>query len=300
MDNNKTKDLKLFLPEKPTIYNGVIFLSGSGTNAEKILEYIKKNKTNSWQPSVIITDAPKKSRANIIAEKYNIPLIEHDIKAFYKTRGEKRVTLLTDSGRKIRTQWTDELRKLLYPFKIDFGILAGFIPLTNITDSFPCLNIHPGDLTVEKNGKRLLVGLHTLPIETAILNNIPTLRSSVIVAQTYTGIGGEMDSGPILGISTSVDIDYMGCPLSELKEIVKKRPSKRPIGGFKDKLENIAVHNQKLLKNNGDWIVFPKVIDDFSKNKFAFNNEKQLFFLEKNHWKPIKTIVYGKNIKKIV
>ncbi len=298
--NNNTENLNLFLPQKTSSYNAAIFLSGSGTNAEKILEYVKDNHVDSWHPSVIVTDAPKKSKAGIIATKYNIPLIEHDIRAFYKARGEKRVTLLTEVGRKIRSQWTDEMRKLISPFKIDFGILAGFIPLTNITDSFPCLNIHPGDLTVEKNGKRLLIGLHTLPIETAILNNIYTLRSSVIIAQTYTGIGGEMDSGPILGISSAVDIDYMGFPLPELKEVAQKRPLKRPVGGFKDGLENVAKHNQELLKCNGDWIVFPKAIDDFAKNKFALNKAKQLFFLENNRWKPIKTIVYCKNIKKII
>ena len=125
------------------------------------------------------------------------------------------------------------------------------MPLTNLTADFPCLNVHPGDLTVEDSGRRLLVGLHTIPIETAILRGFDHLRSSVIVAQTYTGAGGEMDSGPVLGVSPKVGIDLQGRSLDELRGIAARRPPQRPVGGFKDSLESIASHNQNLLKKGG-------------------------------------------------
>ena len=58
--------------------------------------------------------------------------------------------------------------------------------------------------------ERILVGLHTVPVERAILEGLDSMRSSVIVAQPYTGSGGEMDSGPILAISEPVPIDLCG------------------------------------------------------------------------------------------
>ena len=159
---------------------------------------------------------------------------------------------------------------------------------------FPCLNVHPGDLTIIKDNQRLLVGLHTLPIETAILNNFSSLRTSVILAQPYIGIGGNMDSGHILGISGEVKIDLNSTTLNELKIVAANRPPKRPIGGYKDLLEKIAKKNLNILKENGDWIVFPKVINDFAENKFAYDSEEKLYFRHKNELFCINTIIYEK------
>ncbi|MCP4176766.1 MAG: hypothetical protein GY756_03285 [bacterium] len=293
------ENLHLFLPEKQ-IQNAAIFISGSGTNAENILNLKLKNTVTHWKPSVIVTDAPFKSRAKEIAEKYKIPFIKHDIKQFYNKHGETRVSILTDKGREIREKWTNVLRTMLLPYNIDFGILAGFIPLCNIMSDFPCLNVHPGDLTVTKNNQRLLVGLHTIPIEIAILNNLTSLRSSVIVAQPYTGKGGNMDSGPILGISGKVNINLDNTTLEELKLLAAERPHKRPVGGYKDLLENIAKNNQMQLKENGDWIVFPKVIDDFAENRFAYNDDEKLYFKHKNEFICVNTVIYErKSIKYI-
>ena len=275
-------------------------MSGSGSNAEKLLDFVRAAPDCKWKPSVIVTDAPENSRARIIAANYDLPLLELDIVKFYRDRGEARVTLMTEAGRKIRAEWTEKLRELLRPFPVNFAILAGFMPLTNITSDFPCLNIHPGDLTVEKNGKRLLVGLHTVPIETAILEGFAEIRSSVIIVQAYTGSGGEMDSGPLLGISTPVGIDFRDKSLDELKVIAAARPAKRPPGGFKDTLEDIAKINQEKLKESGDWIVFPPAVNDFAAGNFARDEKDGLFYREDNVWKPVKTVIYGRNSKSTV
>ena len=290
--------MKLFL-KKDKIQKAAIFLSGTGTNAVKILEYWKNVERCEWEPAVIVTDLPEKSKAKEIAEKYNLPLICHDIKLFYRTRGLNRVSIKSEEGQRVREEWTNELRTLLSTFKIDFGIFAGFIPLTNITSDFPCLNIHPGDLTVEKDGKRLLVGLHTIPIELAIINGLDSLRASVIIVETYSGAGGEMDRGPILGISPAVQIDLKSFTKDELIKIYNKRIDRRPVGGYKDDLENIAKHNQELLKVNGDWVVFPRVVNDFAKNKFAIDKAEILLYKENSSWNQIKTVVYGKKLKNV-
>ncbi len=283
-----------FITTSNRLPRAAIFVSGTGTNAERVVARWRDRHAaaRSWEPAAIVTDAPGKSRAGVIASAEGLPLVSLDIRAFYQERGEGKVSLATERGRQIRAAWTDSLRKLIAPLRIDFGILAGFVPLTNLTADFPCLNVHPGDLTVEEGGRRLLVGLHTLPIETAILRGLPHLRSSVIVAQPYTGGGGEMDSGPILGISPPVAIDLQGNRLDILRRIADARPRQRPVGGYKDLLEGVAAHNQDLLKRGGDWIVFPRVVEDFAEGNFALDDTGGLFFRTEGVWRGVKTVAY--------
>jgi folate-dependent phosphoribosylglycinamide formyltransferase PurN len=283
--------LKLFL-ENSQFPNVAIFMSGTGTNAEKVLE---NRDVKAWQPAVIVTDAPDSSRAAEIAAKFSLPLVALDIRKFYSEHGETRISLQTERGREIRELWTAELRRLLSEYQIDFAVLAGFVPLTNITADFPCLNVHPGDLTVEADGRRLLVGLHAIPIETAILHGHDALRSSVIIAQAYSGVGGEMDSGPILGISSVVPIDLQEHDLNELIAIAEARPATRPIGGYKDILAEVADYNLDLLKRFGDWVVLPGVVNDFAAGNFATADDGSLKFCVNGIWQKITTIEYGDN-----
>jgi folate-dependent phosphoribosylglycinamide formyltransferase PurN len=286
--------IKKYLNSKRETPHAAIFMSGSGSNAEKLLDSIADGENKSWNASMIFTDAPLRSRAAKIAENYKIPYFALDILEFYRRRGETKVSLATEKGRKIREEWTDEARKILIPFKVDFGILAGFVPLTNITSDFPCLNVHPGDLTVEESGRRIFVGLHTVPIEMAILRNCRTLRSSVIIAQTYTGRGGEMDSGPILGISSPVEIGLGEAKFEDLKKIYESRPFQRPPGGYGDLLEEIARKNQENLKINGDWTVFPPAVKDFASGKFGYDEDNSLHYMIAGEWKKIKTVEYSR------
>jgi phosphoribosylglycinamide formyltransferase-1 len=275
---------------KNEIPHGAVFMSGSGTNAEKVLEFQEKN-PGVWQPSVIVTDAPEKSRAAEIAALHGLPLVELSIRAFYNEHGEKKVSLATENGRRVRGLWTNVLREKISEYNIDFGILAGFMPLSNITGDFPCLNVHPGDLTVEIDGRRILAGLHEIPTEQAIIHGFKSIRSSVIIAQPYTGKGGEMDSGPILGVSPEMELDIEGFNNAELKEIYEKRPSKKPSGGWNDALSRIASANQERLKEKGDWIVFPQVVNDFAAGKFAVEDGK-LYFMKDNGWLRVETVEY--------
>jgi folate-dependent phosphoribosylglycinamide formyltransferase PurN len=242
---------------------------------------------------VLVTDRPEESRARVLAERFGIPWLGLDIRAFYRERGEPRVSLLSERGRTIRAEWTAALRAAIAPYAPDFGILAGFVPLTNLTADFPCLNIHPGDLTVEDaSGRRLLVGLHTLPIETAILAGLAALRSSVIIAQPYTGSGGEMDSGPVLGLSGPVPVDLQGRTLHELQAIAGKRVGNRPPGGWKDELEAIAGVNQDRLKEGGDWTVLPPTVEDFAAGKFGTDEAGRLHYRTDVGWQAVTTVEY--------
>jgi folate-dependent phosphoribosylglycinamide formyltransferase PurN len=276
------------------IPRAAIFMSGSGSNAERILESLKDLAAPPLQIACLVTDAPETSRAREIGKTWGLPVIENDIKAFYTARGVTRISLATPEGRALREEWTNLLRARLQPFGIHFGIFAGFVPLTNLTGDFPCLNVHPGDLTWLKDGRRHLVGLHTVPIERAILEGLTSLRTSVIIAEPYTGGGDDMDSGAIIGLSEPVAIDLQGQSLAELAACLGRRPEKRPRDGYGDILESVAKHNLNLLKENGDWVVFPPAAIDFARGCFHKDATGKLWYRTgDNAFVPIETVVYG-------
>lgn len=261
-----------------------IFLSGGGSNAEALLAAAPK----SWRPTVLVSDYPQASRARALSEQFGIPLIEADIRAFYAAHGLESIALSTARGREVRDLWTDSMRRKLAPFDIGFGILAGFVSLTNITSDFPCLNIHPGDLTYEIDGRRELVGLHTVPVEKAILQGLPFLRSSVIVAMPFQS-EADIDSGPILGISEPVPVELGSRTLNELRAIAAARPPKKPRGGWQDPLESLAREHQERLKIDGDLVIYPRVVEDFAAGRFRLR-EKRLYY--DSH--PVRTVEYLK------
>lgn len=277
-----------------------IFLSGGGSNAERLLGGLRDaGPAATWECAALVTDAPATSRAAELAKTFGVPLVANDIREFYKAGGETRVTLATPKGRELREAWTCALRQQLAPHQPDFGILAGFVPLTNLTGDFPCLNVHPGDLTYLKDGQRWLVGLHTFPIERAILEGLDELRSSVIVALPYTGSGGDMDNGPILGLSPAVPVTLGGKPLEYWQEAAAKRPAQRPPGGWKDELEALAAVNQNNLKEGGDWIVFPETVAAFARGLYARDDQGGLLIRAGNGWLPIETVVYAPKTREI-
>ncbi len=296
-----TQQINSFFNSQNTTASRVaIFLSGTGTNAEKILAYREKIPHPPFAVVALVTDRPQTSRANDLAKTYHLPVIASDIAAFYHDYGLTRVSLATVEGCRVRELWTATLREQLAPLAIDFAIFAGFVPLTNLTADFPCLNIHPGDLTYLKNGQRHLIGLHTIPIERALLEGLDHLRSTVILAEPYGQNPAHMDSGLILGISDKVEIDWQGHSVTELTAAAASRPSARPVNGHGDVLEQLARANQNRLKELGDWIVFPRVVEDFSLGKFGRDNDNRLYYRdEDNNWQAIHHVIYGRE-KRVV
>lgn len=279
-----------------------LFLSGHGSNAEKILELQQARENPAFEVVALVTDAPpERCRAQELAERFAVPVVENDIRAFYRERGLTRVTLRTEEGRAVRELWTDAVRSQLAQYAPDFGVLAGFVPLTNLVGDFPCLNVHPGDLTYIKDGARYLVGLHTLPVERAILEGLKSLRSSVILAEPYAGDGGNMDSGPLLGLSPAVPVDLQGYSREALADCLRRRPEKRPKGGFDDDLERVADHNLTRLKEKGDWVVLPAVVADFADGRFGLDGEGALRYRGNNdQWFPIRTVEYLPDGKELI
>ncbi|RYE30000.1 MAG: phosphoribosylglycinamide formyltransferase [Sphingobacteriaceae bacterium] len=100
-----------------------IFASGSGSNAQKIMEYFKRN--DLAEVSIILTNNPE---AYVLqrADNFEIPTHIFNRKAFYQT---------------------DEVVKILQKLNIDLVVLAGFLWLVpqNLLEAFPgkIINIHP-------------------------------------------------------------------------------------------------------------------------------------------------------------
>ena len=294
-----------FFPEKFHISSGtdskngtsvpsaVIFMSGTGTNAEKLLE--SPDHGTLWKCSAVIADRTKGCRAEEIARKFNVPYLLHDIFRFYQEHGLDTISVATGKGMEVRQLWTDSLRERLSSIPHDFGLLAGFISLSNIVGDFPCLNVHPGDLTVERDGRRLFAGLHSGPVETAILKGFPALKSSVILATPYNPKEKNVDAGFVLGISEPVKIVLPdGVSLEQLRECRAARTK-----GRNDLLGRIADRHIERLKKYGDWKLFPAVARAFARGRYRTNeNGKLLWKHDDGIFRPVKTIRFenGKEI----
>jgi len=272
-------------------------MSGSGTNAEALLRYRAEHSGCRFVPALIVTDAPETGRAREVAARWNVPLAELDIRAFYAARGEEAISLVSDRRRAIRAEWTDALRALIAPWKIEFGVLAGFVPLCNIAADMPCLNVHPGDLTREAGGKRILAGLHYRPVETAILAGHPALRSSVILAQPFEGSGeADMDSGPVLGVSAPMPVELDGETTGSLAAVQALR-TRAP---YRDRLRELAERNLERLKVCGDHVVLPRVADDFAAGRFGVDGGKLCFRDDGGGWTAVRTVEYGTDGRRLL
>ncbi|WP_419802887.1 phosphoribosylglycinamide formyltransferase [Mucilaginibacter sp.] len=100
-----------------------IFASGSGSNAQKIMEYFKRN--DLAEVSLVLTNNPD---AYVLqrADNFETPTHIFNRKAFYQS---------------------DEVVKILQKLNIDLVVLAGFLWLVpqNLLQAFPnkIINIHP-------------------------------------------------------------------------------------------------------------------------------------------------------------
>ena len=129
--------------------NIAILASGSGTNAENIINYFSNK--NTAQVTLILSN---KRQATVLkrAEAHNIRTVFFERKEFYVT------------GKVLR---------YLALYKIDFIVLAGFLWLVpeNILDQYPrrIINIHPA-LLPNYGGK----GMYGEAVHKAVINNHET------------------------------------------------------------------------------------------------------------------------------
>ena len=274
-----------------------LFLSGQGSNAEAVLNDLAESPAD-YTVSVLVTDAPEKSRARELAARFELPLIEHDLKKFYAAHGQSSTSLATAEGRRLRELWTAELRVKLSEYEVDFGILAGFMTLCNIAADLPCLNVHPGDLTVsDGSGRRIFAGLHSGPVEAVLcMPDMDHFRSSVIVVRSFEGDGSkDMDTGFILGVSGKVPVDRGGRTAEDWSII---RQSRIPGERVTDDLRSLALKNIEVLKVRGDHVVLPAVLRHFAAGRYACKANELYWKNDDGSYQLIKTVCYSSSKEK--
>ena len=143
-----------------------IFASGSGTNAQKIIEYFSASKD-------VVVDSLWSNNENayalIRAEKLGIETFTFDSDEFYRS---------------------NEILDRLYDHRIDMIVLAGFLWLVprNLTELFTVINIHPA-LLPKYGGK----GMYGANVHKAVLDS-KDKESGITIHQ----VNQDYDKGKII------------------------------------------------------------------------------------------------------
>lgn len=285
-----------------------IFMSGSGTNALKILEsweriYNEKKRFIDapfkrleeqvvFEPALIFTDNSE-SKAAEIAKEYQkkeglaLALWSNPISQFFQ-RNKRSID--------DRKHYDSVQKDIAKGRCIDLVALAGYdwVVTEEIHKNFITVNVHPGDLR-EKNekGEPKYAGLGWIPSAKAILDGKNEVYTSVHL------VTEELDGGPILAVSAPQAIpaeaaikkrkQLLGEGLS-LKEVITfvKLHSDLPESEINTKFPIVGYARdcQDRLKRNGDWVVFPQVIEDIARGRYARDEEEKLYF----DGQPIETL----------
>jgi folate-dependent phosphoribosylglycinamide formyltransferase PurN len=233
------------------------FMSGSGTNIVKMIEYEEALKgregTSPFEVVFLFSDRSDGScRGESIALKKSIPYISYDIRAFHRLRGLRR-SVNTPEGLAARQEFDKFAERLIRAFDIDVVALGGYMSYTTLTK---CINVHPADLSITTpDGERKYVGDHA--VEDAISAGEKFLRSSTIWTDR------SVDTGPLLMVSAPLPVQ-----LPEPLDILKQNRERL--------LQTVDLH-QQWLKEVGDWRIFPKTVEMIAKGRFALDPEGRVY-----------------------
>ncbi len=188
------------------------FISGSGKTLWQALE-LQKQLEQTWEGSpfevVGVFSSDPEAKGVATAAEYGIPCASIDIRAYYKERGAK----LKD--REVRKEYDREAATLISEFRPGLVMLAGYVWATTevLLNKYMFINVHPADLTNQKNGERLYAGPNG--VGDALAAGEPYLRSSSHIATA------ELDGGPLLMISPKIPVDYEKAKEYDEKEFMK-------------------------------------------------------------------------------
>jgi folate-dependent phosphoribosylglycinamide formyltransferase PurN len=237
------------------------FVSGSGTNARRIIE--NSGKLTGYRVSLIFTDVKDSRRdkkgnkickAKDIAESYGISYEVLDILDFYNARNHQDKRDLS-----LRPYFDKKVVEILESYDLDLIALAGYMSI--VTDPLlnrykdKIINVHPADLAIQKNGKRKYKGLHA--VRDAILSGEKKLRSTTHIVRK------DVDEGEIVMRSKGIPI-ILPDSLEELNKNIE--------------LEKIIEENQNRLKKYGDWLIYPLTLELIAKGRFSINKKGILMF----------------------
>jgi phosphoribosylglycinamide formyltransferase-1 len=249
----------IFSPRKEEPMRVACFMSGSGTNARKIIER-SREPGSGYRVALVFTDVRddrlrkdggKMCRARDIAEEHGIAYECVDIRDFYRGRGVKRTDL------SLRPEFDRTVVEAIEPHGIDVIALAGYMSITTepLLERYSgrILNVHPADLSIMEGSDRKYIGIHV--VRDAILAGETELRAS-------THVGREkVDYGEILVISEPVPV--------ELPEGV----GPEELEASKELLKKVVEQHQSKLKERGDWVIYPLTLRMIAGGHFALDGE---------------------------
>ncbi len=211
-------------------------MSGSGTNLRRILEHRQalcaKPGGCPFEVVVIFSDNAD-SQATAIGRDFDIPVVTHDIRGFYKKRGLPRRDL------NARAEFDEINVAALKSFNAEVAAYAGYMSIATpaLINAFLGVNVHPGDLSVIQDGQRRWVGDHA--VRDAIVAGEKTLRATTHLVEL------KVDGGHLLMLSDPLPVELRPNVDVSIPEAATCAES----------------HNQERLKEAGDWVIFPKTLE---------------------------------------
>ena len=253
----------IYIPNADAQMRVACFVSGSGTNARRIMER-SLERDSGYEVSLIFTDVrddrfrrsgEKRCRAKDIADEFDISYECVDIRDFYRERGMKRTDL------SLRPEFDRLVVETVAPYGINLIALAGYMSITTqpLLEAYEgrMVNVHPADLSIMEGHERRYVGIHV--VRDAILAGERELRASTHVVRE------KVDHGEILVVSEPVSINLPEDIV--LDELAQDKKLLRVIVG----------EHQERLKERGDWIIFPLTIQMIAEGRFALDGERKVY-----------------------
>jgi len=243
------------------------FASGSGTNARRIIE--RSLEPDSLHDVVLMFSDVRDSRtkksgdkmcwAKDIAEEYGVGYECEDIRDFYKEKGVPRRDL------SVRPEFDERVLKKIAPYDLGLICNAGYMTImtTPILEEYSgrIINVHPADLTVMKGRERKYVGIHV--VEDAMLAGEKELRATTHIVRE------KVDHGEILVLSEPLPVRLP--PSVTLKQLAKDKSLRKRVVG----------EHQELLKERGDWVIYPLTVQLIAEGRFSLGSDGVYFDGEK-------------------
>ena len=228
-------------------------MSGSGTNIRRILERqraIEKSEGRSPFEMVVIFSNDVRSKAPEIGRDFAVPVLLNDMRAWYDRRNANWRDL------ELRAEYDRETIRMLKPFRPKLAAFGGYMAVATapLLEAYIGINVHPADLSIEVGKRRKYTGDH------AVLDAI--LAGEKTIASTTHIVEAKVDMGRLLMISAPLPVT-----LPPGADITDNELAKR-----------IADEHQDRLKEKGDWVIFPKSIEDIARGKFAQDKNGLLYY----------------------
>lgn len=194
------------------------------------------------------------SNASKIGKDFDIPVITRDLTGFYLQRG------LTSTRYKdnplIREEFDSETLNVLRPFNVQTIALGGYMSAVTkpLLISFLMVNVHPADLSILQNGKRRYTG------DRAVIKAIQA-REKELRATTHI-VEPVIDGGKIFMVSNPIEVTLPDNFDYDNDRLVKE----------------VADAYQSKLKEVGDWVIFPKTIEDIASGRYSWDERRNLYY----------------------